>query len=172
MSTKKIKFDYNPNYNSNSGTSRRGIKDTFVNTNYTGLDPEIEYQEEIDGPGNKIIGATSLEELDLIENTIENTIENNIENNIDDDPFKPMFLDPSKTLLKHNKIITPPPKSNLDLTINEFSEKISASIIGIINDLLDGNFNSISDLLLKNDRGIATAILFIFISLFLIFFTI
>lgn len=157
MSTKKIKFDYNPSYNSENST--RGIKDTFVNTNYTGLDSEIEYQEN-DGPGNKIIGATSLEELDLIENNIEN------------DPFKPMFLDPSKTSLKQNKIITPLPKSNLDLTINEFSEKISASIIGIINDLLDGNFNSISDLLLKNDRGIAVAILFIFISLFLIFFSI
>jgi len=163
MTTKKIKFDYNPNYNSDTSgpsvTPVRGIKDTFVNTNYTGLNDHESDTEEYEGPGNEIIGATSLEELDLIDNT----------NNIYVDPFKPMFLAPT---LKQNKIVTPPPKGNLDLTINEFSEKISGSILGIINDLLDGNYSGISDLLLKNDRGIAVAILFIFISLFLIFFTI
>ena len=150
MVSKKIKFDYNPISNNTS----RGIKDTFVSTNYT--EPDIDHPMN---PGNEIIGATSLEELDLIDNT----------NNIYVDPFKPLFLAPS---LKPKNIPPPTKKDYLDLTINEFTEKMAYSFIGILNDLLDNNYTSMSDLLLKNDRGIAVSILFIFISLFLIFFTI
>lgn len=153
MTNKKIKFDYNPKTN-NAIVKRKGIKDSFTSTDYT----ENNYQT--DGPGNEIIGATSLEELELIDNT----------NNIYVDPFKPMFLAPSLTTKK--KVEPIPKKGALDLTINEFTEKISNSFIGILNDLLDNNYIDISDLLLKNDRGIAVAILFIFVSLFLIFFTV
>lgn len=174
MSRKKIKFSYNPDYNSDSNSNYnpdsdsnrnskrkypRGIKDTFVNTDYTGLNNNSEVDTISDsGPGNEIIGATSLQELDLIENT----------DNIYVDPFKPLFLAPS---VKKEATITPKPKRNLDLTISQFLQKISDSFVDILNDLLDNNYDSISDLLLRNDRGIAVAILLIFISLFLIFFT-
>lgn len=107
----------------------------------------------IDDENTDFIGTKTLDEIDAIQKMVIN------QDNIYVDPFKPLFLpvlpEPDALNSKTKTI------SNMNLTIKDFLELISEGFIDIINDLIEGNYTSITDLLLKENRGLTVAIFFI-----------
>lgn len=116
------------------------------------------------------LNATTLDDLDHMEENITENIEENMVINNDNiyvDPFKPLFL-PTFNKEKVNKISKI--NSIKNMSISDFLSEIANSYIYILDDLISGNYEDISELLLKENRGIATALLLIIISIFFIFF--
>jgi hypothetical protein len=132
------------------------IKENFdmINSPYIDLNPNVN------------LNATSLKDLDDYEEQ-ENEIIN--EDNIYVDPFKPLFL-PTAKIATPTPII-PKKRKYFDMTLSECLTNISNSYLNIIDDLLANRYTDISDLLLKESRGFAVAILLIFLAVFFVFFT-
>lgn len=146
---------------------RRGIKESFtqeneydnnyqnernlqVNSVYPDLDPNVD------------LNSTTLQDLDEMEqNEVINT------ENIYVDPFKPLFL---PTFNKKDDKVQEKIKSIKNLSISDFLTEIANSYIYILDDLISGDYTDLSELLLNENRGIATALLLIIISIFFIFF--
>lgn len=174
MPKTKINYTYKPINSSDTDTEEsineiqtkrkiRGIKEDFtdntdyqnerklqVNSVYPDLDPNVN------------LNSTTLQDLDQIEET---EVINN--ENIYVDPFKPLFLPTFNKNKKQEKNI----ENNIKkMTISDFLTEIANSYIFILDDLISGNYEDVSELLLKENRGIATALLLIIISIFFIFF--
>lgn len=177
MPKTKINYTYKPINSSDTDTEEsineiqpkrkiRGIKEDFTDNNNNN---DIPYQNERELQVNSIypdldpnvnLNSTTLQDLDQIEET---EVINN--ENIYVDPFKPLFLptfNKKQDKLQKQKINK--------MTISDFLTEIANSYIFILDDLISGNYEDVSELLLKENRGIATALLLIIISIFFIFF--
>lgn len=128
----------------------------MINSPYIDLNPNVN------------LNATSLEDLDDFEDN-QNEIIN--QDNIYVDPInKPLFLSGfNKDKGKPKE--QPEKKSHLNMTLNEFFKDISNSYIQILDDLLSNNYNDLTDLLLKDSRGLAFGFLLIIVALFFVFFS-
>jgi hypothetical protein len=149
---KKVKFKYQPNTRLDViSEETRETPENFINV-------KSDYMP--DTPDTQSIpGSTDI-------NSLDDPVHDNLyinQDNIYVDPFKPLFLSGTPN---------PEPKKirKFDMSLLEFLNNISNSYIDIINDLVSNNFTDLSDLFLKNDRGIAIAVFFIVISIFFTFF--
>lgn len=183
MKKSKVNYTYKPSNQSDTDSEslddhvksekisrRRGIKESFtqeneyddnyknernlqVNSVYPDLNPNVD------------LNSTTLQDLDQMEETeVINT------ENIYVDPFKPLFLPTFNKKDDENGKVQTKIKSIKNLSISDFLSEIANSYIYILDDLISGNYSDISELLLKENRGIATALLLIIISIFFIFF--
>lgn len=157
-------FEYKPKTKKKLGV--------YVNTVETFVDnPELETEIDminspyIDLNPDVNLNSTRLEDLDDFEDN-QNEIIN--QDNIYVDPFKPLFLPSAK--IKKEQVIEPK-KQLSDMTISEFIKGISNSYMNIIDDLLSNNYNDLTDLLLKENRGLAFGVLLIIIAIFFVFFS-
>ena len=144
-------YDRNPRNNGRRENYVRDDQNTLprINSSYVNLDPNLD------------LNATSLEELDSMEN---NLVLNN--DNIYVDPFQPLFLAGSGNGRSSQKGGV----SDGGNPVLKLFTSIADSYLDIINDLSTGQYSGISDLLLKGSRGIAVALIFILISVFFVFF--
>jgi hypothetical protein len=147
---KKVRFKYQPN------TRLDVIPEETQETQENFINVKSDYIPDT----QSIPGST---DINLFEDPVHDNLYIN-QDNIYVDPFKPLFLSGTPK---------PEPKTirKFDMSLLEFLNNISNSYIDIINDGVSNNFTDLSDLFLKNDRGIAIAVFFIVISIFFTFFT-
>lgn len=174
MTKTKINYTYKPMNSSDSESEtepkriRRGIKETFTDSNNNNNDNNYQNERKLqvnsvypDLDPNVNLNSTTLDDLDLIE---ENKVINT--ENIYVDPFKPLFL----PTFNKDEYKDKPNTKNKKIIISDFLSEIANSYVNILDDLISGNYEDVSELLLKGNRGIATGLLLIIISIFFIFF--
>jgi hypothetical protein len=155
-------------------TEKLGIKENFseadkFGSNFGVADEIEENFDVISSPyielnPNVNLNATTLEDLDDFEDS-QNELIN--QDNIYVDPIQPLFL-PKFNPDKGNKKVEK--KKHLDMSVGEFLQDISKSYLDIIDDTIEGNYKDFQDLLLKNNRPLAIALLLIILSIFFVFF--
>lgn len=137
-----------------SSVQDQGMSPMSKISKYANLDP------------NLALDSTNIKDLDMLED--KDVIIN--QDNIFVDPISdPLFL-PTFNSTTQKKVSTKQQKSFSEMSLSEFLQNIAMSYIDILNDILQGNCKSINDLLLKDTRGIAVALLLIIISVFFVFF--
>jgi len=148
------------------------------NYTYNPVEPD-----EINETTDEINYSTSLNELDTIE--LLNRNADNYQGNqviTPDNPYpdilkKPLFMNTVRQggILKKgpsNKKVTFAPTKFSEMNVSQLANNISESLINILNDLL--NFNGTKEEFLniftKDNRLLAIGVLFVIISLFILFF--
>lgn len=133
--------------------SYKNERNLNANSAYPDLDPSLD------------LNPTSLDELDRMEqNMVINT------NNAFANPFEPLFL-PSV-----NSVQTKPQGDSINkdeienMTMSEFASGIANSLMGLIEEFVNGNYQDLYSLLLKDKlRSVSVSLLLVIISIYFVF---